>query len=338
MCKRVAPDPEERGIDRSEVDKPRVRKVLSVQHDTHYAYQESVQQAYHLAFLRPADTALQTVLARSVLVDPVPDVEHETRDSFGNWRHYFCLHRPHRTLTVKSSFRVGLAAGSELSEAARACAWRTVREELGYAAGRPYQAAAEFAFASPFVPHDDTLRDYAMEVFCEEPGLVAACERLNQRIFADFTYAPQATGVDTPTLEAFKRRAGVCQDFAHIMIAGLRSLGLGARYVSGYLLTRPPPGQARRRGVDASHAWVAVYCPGTESGWLEFDPTNGIRAEQDHVRLAHGRDFGDVSPLRGVIQGGGDHHLRVAVTVEEGNAGEASAGLVDPFADQDAKR
>ncbi|MBM3379349.1 MAG: transglutaminase family protein [Betaproteobacteria bacterium] len=309
------------------------RRVLHVHHDTHYAYREPVQQAYHLAFLRPCEGIRQSVLARSFRIEPAPDVEHEVLDPFGNWRHFFALHTPHRALRVSSRFRVHVAEGGAPPAAARALSWRSVREALSYAAGRRYEPASEFGFASPYVPHDDTLRDYALEVFAGEAGLVTACERFNQRIFEEFRYAPSATGVDTPTLEAFRRREGVCQDFAHIMIAGLRSLGLSARYVSGYLLTRPPAGQPRRRGVDASHAWVAVYCPGAEGNWLEFDPTNGIAARQEHVRLAYGRDFGDVSPLRGVIQGGGEHRLKVAVTVEEATGTEAQT---DP--DQDSTR
>jgi transglutaminase-like putative cysteine protease len=297
-----------------------------VHHATHYAYREPVQRAYHLAFLRPWEDTRQSVFGRSLIIEPAPDVEHEVLDPFGNWRHFFALHTPHQALRVSSRFRVNVAGVSAPTAATRALSWHSVREALSYAAGRRYEPASEFSFASPYAPHDETLRDYAMEVFAGEAGLVTACERFNQRIFEDFRYASSATGVDTPTLEAFRRREGVCQDLAHIMIAGLRSIGLSARYVSGYLLTRPPAGQPRRRGVDASHAWVAVYCPGAEGDWLEFDPTNGIPARQEHVRLAYGRDFGDVSPLRGVILGGGEHQLNVAVTIEETTDAEAQLG------------
>jgi len=304
-------------------------RVLQVQHDTHYEYQDPVQQAYHLAFLRPREDWQQSVSARSFQIEPLPEVEHQALDSFGNWRHFFSLHTPHRSLRVRSRFRVSLGAAATVSAVARNHSWQAVRQSLSYAAGQRFEPASEFVFASPYVPLDDALRDYALAIFGEETSLVMACERFNRRIHEDFRYAPQTTEIETPTLEAFRRREGVCQDFAHVMIAALRSIGLSARYVSGYLLTRPPQGQPRRRGVDASHAWVAVYCPGIEGNWLEFDPTNGILAQHEPVRLAYGRDFGDVSPLRGVILGGGDHRLKVAVTVEEAPADAIPPGKDD---------
>ena len=147
--------------------------------------------------------------------------------------------------------------------------------------------------------------------------MVDASFELCQRIHKDFKYAPQSTEINTPTWEAFEKRQGVCQDFSHILIAGIRSLGLSAKYVSGYLLTQPPPGEKKLRGSDASHAWTSVYCPGIPGDWLELDPTNNMIASSSHIRLAFGRDFGDVSPLRGVIRGGGDHEMMVGVTAEE---------------------
>jgi transglutaminase-like putative cysteine protease len=149
-----------------------------------------------------------------------------------------------------------------------------------------------------------------------ERNLAEASIELSSRIHEDFTYSPMATEVHTPILEAFNKRAGVCQDFSHILIGCLRAMGLSAQYVSGYLLTTPAPGTVKLRGADASHAWVAVYCPQAPGQWLELDPTNNVLAGESHVRLAVGRDFGDVSPLRGVIRGGGDHQLAVGVTVQ----------------------
>lgn len=296
-------------------------RLLTVHHETHYRYQDAVQNAYHLAFLRPSDGPYQTVLQQSLQVMPTPDVQHLGRDSFGNLRDFFALHSPHDVLTITASSLVQCRGPDPRLGDGEALAWKTVQERLEYAAGRPGLAATEFAFASPMAPGLDEVRDYALEIFQQEPGLAAACLRLCQRIYREFRYAPQATEIDTPVQEAFRRREGVCQDFAHIMVVALRGLGLSARYVSGYLLTHPPPGQPRRRGADASHAWVSVYCPGAPGDWIEFDPTNGIVAGDEHVRLAYGRDFGDVSPFRGVIRGGGDHTLQVSVTVSEPGAG-----------------
>jgi len=206
-------------------------------------------------------------------------------------------------------------------------AWEDVHDHLTYRAGAPYDPASEFTFASPFVPRSPVLADFARPVF--EPGepLLDCANALMTRIHTEMTYEGGSTGVNTPTLSALAQRKGVCQDFAHIMIGCLRSLGLPARYVSGYLLTHPPAGQPRMIGADASHAWVQVYCPTTLEDeslalhgiWVDFDPTNNRsgwgRPGEDYVTLAIGRDFGDVSPLRGVIQGGSSHQLTVAVTV-----------------------
>ena len=181
-----------------------------------------------------------------------------------------------------------------------------------------FQPASEFAFTSPFVPLHEELRDYAMESLHDERPLAEAAIELMQRIHADFTYAPASTDISTPILDVFERRKGVCQDFAHLMLGCLRASGLAARYVSGYLLTRPPAGQPAMVGADASHAWLSVWCPGLgqplADDWLDLDPTNDCVPGIQHVRVAHGRDFGDVTPLRGVIRGGGRHTLLVRVT------------------------
>jgi transglutaminase-like putative cysteine protease len=174
-------------------------------------------------------------------------------------------------------------------------------------------AAAEFLFPSAFVPHTPTLREYASASFTPDAEIVAASQDLMTRIHEDFEFDSAATHVTTSVETVLEIRRGVCQDFAHLMIGCLRALGLPARYVSGYLLTEPPPGQARLIGADASHAWVAVYVP--EHGWLALDPTNNIVPGDKHIMLAWGRDFGDVSPLRGVILGGGEHEVDVGVTV-----------------------
>ena len=177
------------------------------------------------------------------------------------------------------------------------------------------QPACEFVFESPFVPRLEALQTYARPSFPAGRSLLDGADDLMRRIHVDFAYDGEATEVHTPLSEVLRLRRGVCQDFAHVMIGALRSLGLPARYVSGYLLTEPPPGMPRLLGADASHAWVSAWCP--QAGWVDFDPTNAVRPgeQRTHVTLAWGRDYGDVIPLRGVIRGGGAHRLSVAVSV-----------------------
>ncbi len=193
--------------------------------------------------------------------------------------------------------------------------WEQVREQFRYRAGAAYDSASEFLFASPYVPRDEAFVEFARPSFLPGRPLPEAARDLMERIHHTMTYESESTEVNTPALEALKQGKGVCQDFAHIMVACCRAMGLPARYVSGYLLTSPPPGQPRLVGSDASHAWASVYCPGLGT-WLDFDPTNNRAPGEDYVTLATGRDFLDVSPMRGVIRGGAQHILDVAVTVE----------------------
>jgi transglutaminase-like putative cysteine protease len=200
--------------------------------------------------------------------------------------------------------------------------WEQTREIYRYRSGQRFDAATEFVFASPFVPRHPEFSAYARPSFAPGVGVLAAAQDLMQRIFHDFTYESQSTQINTPALEALAQRKGVCQDFAHIMIACLRAVGVPARYVSGYLLTQPAPGTVKLKGSDASHAWVSVYVPDlpADQRWCDLDPTNNRSGWHspgvDYVTLATGRDFADVSPIRGVIHGGASHTLSVGVTVE----------------------
>ena len=225
----------------------------------------------------------------------------------------FALYAPHDVLTVRARSRVALTARERPVDAAASVPWPTLASSLRYAVGASFQPAAEFVFASPCVPLLDPLREYAAATFTPERPTVAGAIELMERIHRDFAYEPGVTDVGTPLAEVFRERRGVCQDFAHLMLGMLRALGLPARYVSGYLLTQPPPGQARLLGADASHAWVSVWCP--VLGWVDLDPTNAVLPDAGHVTLAVGRDYGDVTPLRGVIQGGASHTVDVAVNV-----------------------
>jgi transglutaminase-like putative cysteine protease len=294
--------------------------VLEVVHETRYGYAAPVSQAQHLAYLKPLHDARQQLRQHELQIEPTPlSLLHDT-DAYGNARVLFSLGIPHRALRVCARSRVALqpVADAAVVQAAVALSprWEEVRAALRYVAGARFDPAVEFAQPSPYVPRLPALRDYAAASFAPGTPLAQGALELMHRIHADFEFATASTEVDTPLAQAFEQRSGVCQDFAHLMIGMLRMHGLAARYVSGYLLTTPPAGQQPLVGADASHAWVQVYCPdtpGLSGAWLELDPTNDLVPDLSHVRLALGRDYGDVTPLRGVIRGGGRHTLQVAV-------------------------
>jgi transglutaminase-like putative cysteine protease len=305
--------------------------LLRILHRTHYDYQGTIDMAQHMAHLSPVQSASQKLRAHSLDIDPTPAARSQTVDVFGNLRTFFSLQAPHDTLTVQADTLVETTAPKPLpnSEEWLALSWERVREHFRYRAQAPYDPAAEFLFASPNVPRDEAFATFAMPAFAPDLPLLEAARALMVRIHTELKYESASTEVNTPALKALAQGKGVCQDFAHIMLGCLRSLGLPARYVSGYLLTQPPPGKPRLIGADASHAWVSVYCPlpqslasgeGTPSGiWVDYDPTNNRcgwgSPGEDYVTLATGRDFSDVSPMRGVIQGASHHELKVEVTV-----------------------
>jgi transglutaminase-like putative cysteine protease len=311
--------------------------LLQVTHETRYDYQPAVETAQHVAYLEPLAHAGQQVLSHSLLINPQPAQQRSVRDVYGNRRCFFALQVPHGVLQVRSCSLVSTTAtptpASELP-------WETLRERMRYQAGAVYEPAAEFVFASSFVPRQIEFSAYARASFRAGTDVLSVAQDLMARMHADFTYESLSTQINTPALEALEQRKGVCQDFAHIMVACWRSMGLPARYVSGYLLTRPAPGETKLVGSDASHAWVSIYVPDLPEGarWVDFDPTNnrwGWHAPgADYVTLATGRDFGDVSPLRGVIHGGSRHTLSVGVTVEEVGAGAAQASVPTPSQSQ----
>jgi transglutaminase-like putative cysteine protease len=301
----------------SAVAHERKTAVLDVMHDTTYRYASEVALAHHVAYLRPAETASQQLDSFRIGIVPRPFVQRMSIDAFGNSRFYFSLDIPHPRLAVRAVSRVRLTARYDDFDAAASAPWRDVACRLAYRAGAKYAPENEFSFSSPYIPRHRELGAYAASCFTADATIAAGAMKLMHRIHHDFQYDADSTEISTPVLEAFHAKRGVCQDFAHVMIGGLRAMGLAARYVSGYLLTRPPPGKPRLIGADASHAWVSVWCPmkdGT-SQWLDLDPTNDVIPATSHVTLAIGRDFGDVSPLRGIIRGGGAHELKVGVTV-----------------------
>lgn len=305
---------------------------LHITHQTCYDYTPAVEMAQHMAYLRPRHTPWQQVQSHQLDVYPEPAQCSEAIDVYGNHRCFFSLLTPHTELSVTAQSLVHTQAPAP---AFSVIAWETLRERFRYHAGAPWDPAAEFSFASPRAPRAEAFAAYARPSFA--PGVTAleGARDLMRRIHTDFRYETASTEVHTTALEALEQRAGVCQDFAHIMLACLRSLGLPARYVSGYLLTQPPPGQPRLVGSDASHAWVSLHLPdlspeAPEQQWYDLDPTNvregwGTPGE-DYVTLATGRDYADISPMRGVIHGGSSHTLKVAVTVAPED--EASAAVV----------
>jgi transglutaminase-like putative cysteine protease len=286
---------------------------LSVLHETTYHYSTPVETAQHLAVIRPLECPWQHVVSYRLRIDPAPSYEASHIDAFGNEARYFSFDAPHDSLTVTSETTVELTRRWAQLAASATPAWDEVADGLRYRAAGAYMPESEFVFASPNVALAPELREYALPSFAPGTPIVAGAIDLMHRIHADFAYQPQTTAVDTPALRAFRLRQGVCQDFAQVMIGCLRSLGLAARYVSGYLRTVPPEGKPRLVGADASHAWLSVFCPVT--GWVDLDPTNDVLADLDHVTLATGRDYSDVSLLRGIILGGGQHTVDVAVTV-----------------------
>jgi transglutaminase-like putative cysteine protease len=293
--------------------------LLHVLHETAYDYVPMVRTAQHMAHLKPATTATQELLSHRLTVEPGAARHGESVDVFGNARSFFSLQFTHDFLRVVAD---SLVSTSPPVEPAADPAWDAVKERMRYRRGARYDAAAEFGFSSPYVPRDEAFAAYAQPSFAEGRPLLEGARDLMRRIHEDFEYATTATDVNTPALEALSLRKGVCQDLAHVMLGCLRSLGLPARYVSGYLLTEPPAGQPRLVGTDASHAWVGLYVPAEEGpgSWVDLDPTNDRSAGEDYVTLAVGRDYSDVSPMRGVIHGGANHSLRVAVTVTPAEA------------------
>jgi len=295
-----------------------------IHHLTRYSYDEPVSVCHNLAHLLPRENAPRHAWRYADMdISPSPAVRAERLDYFGNRLTFFAIQEPHRELDVITRAQVDLDLLPNQSELFGSPAWEVVRDLLAGPKGGPggdpeLLDAFQFSVGSPYIRANDDVQAYTVESFTPGRPLVDAVLDLCKRIHEEFKYDTRCT-TTTPTMaEIMEARAGVCQDFAHLMIGGLRSLGLAARYVSGYLLTAPPPGKPRLVGADASHAWLSVYVPGLQGApgtWLDLDPTNNAVVSDKHITLAWGRDFGDVSPLRGVILGGGKHRVHVSVDV-----------------------
>lgn len=287
-----------------------------ITHTTTYHYSESVGSCHNEARLIPSNTELQSCSSASISVDPQVSDYRERSDFFGNKVAYFSIHIPHTELRVTAQSEVQTSAPIyDISKQNTSPEWEGVAATLLEAQDNIILDAQQYCYDSPMIIANSDMAEYARPSFAKNCAILDAVSDLVKRIHHDFTYDPQFTTIATPLNEVLKHRRGVCQDFAHFGIACLRSLGLAARYVSGYIETQPPAGQARMVGADASHAWFSVYVP--EMGWVDFDPTNNQIPGDKHIMLAVGRDYQDVTPLKGVIFGGGKHKLDVAVDVEQ---------------------
>lgn len=284
-----------------------------ITHRTTYAYSEPVAVSHHAARLRPRDTDSQKCREFSLSFDPEPDLITTHTDSFGNEVRSFSIQKLHAKFEVVSRSLVSIAPVLQ-PDPAQTPPWERVAALFRDPVAVDLLDPCQFVFRSPLLLHEMPLREFAQPSFTKNRPVLAAVADLSQRIFREFTFDPKATTVSTPLDEVLQNKRGVCQDFAHLAIASLRAMGLPARYVSGYLRTRPPPGKARLVGVDASHAWFACFVPGF--GWVDLDPTNNCFPSLDHITVALGRDFSDVSPVRGIITGGGEHSVTVGVDVE----------------------
>ncbi len=288
-------------------------RVYSVLHKTTYRYVEEVSLCQNEAHLRPRETTSQRCTRHELIITPRPRSLVRRLDYFGNPTHAFAVEDSHRTLEVTSISQVEVLPSPLAIAGDRRPTWEQVRDEIHQSKDEASIDARSLVLASPLVEELEAVGEYAAPSFPEGRDWLESIRDVCRRIFEDFAFDPASTTVSTPISEVLAHRRGVCQDFAHLAIAILRRVGLPARYVSGYIETDPPEGRPRLVGADASHAWVATFAPGI--GWIDFDPTNNLLPADRHIVLGWGRDYGDVTPLKGVVIGGGAHTLDVAVDV-----------------------
>ncbi len=286
--------------------------TYKIVHKTTYRYKYPVSVGNHVACLTPRCFTHHRRTSYELRIRPSAKVIERT-DYFGNRLSFFTIQEPHQRLVVEARSEIAIDENRSLGPE-QSMEWERVARSVGESHDQESLEAYQFTFESPRIRPSAQLAKYARQSFTPGRQFNEALRDLNTRIYSDFKFDSKATSVRTPTEEVFQKRRGVCQDFAHLGIACLRSLNLAARYVSGYLRTYPPPGRPRLVGADASHAWISAYCPGI--GWIDIDPTNNVVPSYNHVTIAWGRDYGDVSPLRGLILGGRDHTLKVNVDVE----------------------
>jgi len=285
-----------------------------VTHTTEFIYEARVSLCYNLARIRPRVLPHQHVISANLQIDPLPQDHNTDLDFFGNRVDYFSIQQPHDRLVVTATSEVQTSIPEfGLFDRTEGPSWEAVRDRLRGDHSPAGLEAFQFTLDSPMIAADPLLADYAAPSFPVGRTLDKAVHDLMRRIYQDFKYDPGFSSLATPLKDVLAHRSGVCQDFAHLAIGCLRAQGLAARYVSGYIETQPPPGKEKLVGADASHAWFAVFHP--DAGWLDFDPTNNQRPGEQHITAAWGRDYADVTPLKGVAYGSGEHELKVAVDV-----------------------
>ena len=284
-----------------------------ISHQTAYHYAEPASLSQNELFLFPRETATQKVLESRLVIVPQPQYLHHRTDYFGNTVHIFMVQHPHRELTVTATILVETAIPAT-PVPDHTLPWESAAQRLAAQTEPDLLAPYQFIFASPLVALSPAVRAFAQSSFPPGRPLLAGALDLIARIFTEFSYDKGSTTVDTAVDQVLDNRKGVCQDFAHLAIGGLRALGLAARYVSGYLETAPPPGKPKLTGADASHAWISLFVP--DYGWVDLDPTNNLLPGASHITVAWGRDYSDVTPVKGVVMGGGAHTLSVQVDVK----------------------
>lgn len=287
--------------------------LYNINHRTTYRYAYPVSAGDHVACLKPRSFPQNRLLENTLVIQPTPTILTERFDYFGNLLSFFSIDQPHKELIVESRSQVVVQPRFPQTQTSP-LAWECSAKALAKDHSPDALAASQFQFESPRIRIRPEFAEYALQSFLPRRPLREALLDLTSRIHADFRFVSRVTTVRTPVEEVFKKRHGVCQDFAHLQIACLRSINIAARYVSGYLRTYPPPGRPRLVGADASHAWVSAYA--RDLGWIDVDPTNNVAPTDGHVTLAWGRDYSDVSPLRGLILGGGSSTLKVEVDMQ----------------------
>lgn len=286
--------------------------ILDVSHKTLYRYEDPVVQSQHLVHLSPRPLKRQTIRHHSLIVEPAPASRYDGVDPFGNQMAILDIEVPHKEFVLHARSSIETHTPDEIDFSA-SHPWDALDEVL-LAPAEPIDIGiVQFRCVSRLTTPSLGIAEYAAESFAPGRPLLDGAMDLTLRIYRDFTFDATATDVSTPIHEVFRHRRGVCQDFAHFALACLRAMRVPAQYVSGYILTKPPPGMPRLQGADASHAWICVWSP--QSGWVDLDPTNGIAVADEHVTVAFGRDYDDVSPISGLLLGGGDHEVTVGVDV-----------------------
>ncbi|MFA5957266.1 transglutaminase domain-containing protein [Hyphomicrobium sp.] len=298
--------------------------IFDITHKTQYRYRSTVVQSLHLVHMSPRAMPGQIVRHHSLLVEPAPASRQDGIDSFGNLDVILDIESPHKELVLLARSTVEKLPPPKYNLVATT-SWDALDYSLLRAASERDVNILLFRCASRLTTPTLEIADYASLSFAPSRPVLDGAMDLVMRIYNDFKFDPKATDVSTPVTKVFAMRRGVCQDFAHLALACFRALRIPARYVSGYLHTRPPVGRPKLQGADASHAWISVWSP--ECGWVDFDPTNGIIVRDEHVTVAYGRDYDDVSPISGVLRGGGEHSVDVGVDVNM--VANAAAGMIN---------